>query len=128
MPNVADAAATRKGTTVTSMSSMPRVVRAMRYVWAVLSLALVLTGCGGKSSGPTEPTLPAISATREITVLEDNNCRHLGDEMRLELCGPSISNSLTREWSWTFAVTSQPTEGHLTLGVVNLGRLEPRSR
>jgi hypothetical protein len=32
-----------------------------------------------------------------------------------------LRNSFTREWSWTFAVTSQPTEGHLTLDVVDLG-------
>ena len=85
-----------------------------------LTLAGLLVACGG--GGSNSASAPSVIATRDVTVLEDDRCHHLGDEVRPKLCPDPYSNwNFVRESRWTFSVTSQPVEGRLTMHVVDPG-------
>jgi hypothetical protein len=94
----------------------------MRRLLGAIGL-IGLTGCGGSDGGdrPASMTGPTPLGTRTVTVLEDDRCYHLGDEVRTDLCRPGVSNLGGPEMRWSFALTSLPTEGRLTLHVVDLG-------
>jgi hypothetical protein len=94
-------------------------------VWGVAAglLAFVLLGCGkNSSSNSTTPTTPSPVATREVTVLDFDDCIHLGDDVRTDLCPRRTISSLgSRQLSRTFTVTSAVIEGRLTLRAVDVG-------
>jgi hypothetical protein len=89
---------------------------------------LLLLGCGqdgggGDSAATASPTAPTPGiATREVTVLEDDTCYHLGDNVDMGICPQHFSNrSFARELRRTFTVTGSVTEGRITLRVADVG-------
>jgi hypothetical protein len=89
---------------------------------------LLFLGCGqdggsGDSAATATPTTPTPGiATREVTVLEDDTCWHLGDNVDRGICPELFSNrSFARALRRSFTVTGPVTEGRVTLHVADVG-------